>query len=481
MVVMGLAIGAFLFAPDLHWLRVGWQVAIGWSAAACIVVGVRRYRPAAAAAWLLFAAGVFFNSSGIIVEGIVGWLNPEPPYPNAADAFWLALYPCLIAGMVIIHRSRSSAPDWSTTIDSATITTGLGLLSWVFIIRPTTGDPDLTLLGHAVVAAYPVGDIVVLAMMTRMLLSGGARTPALGLLLSSLLMLLVGDILWVVWNQFGLDITGVWLNLMNMIFLGAFAAVGAAGLHPSVREVAQPAPERQAKVSPVLLAALTFAALIAPAVLFTQAFRGAIVDGVAIAVSSTVLFLLVVTRLAGLLRHVDTQARQLSELARIDALTGLPNRRTWAAELPVALERARRSAVPLSIAMVDLDFFKKFNDEFGHPAGDRLLKGAAAAWQEKVRAVDLLARYGGEEFILLLTNAGLAEAAELTERLRPVTPLGQTFSAGVATWDGVETSDELVSRADQALYRAKQYGRNRTEMAEGVPAPAPVEGRLATA
>jgi PAS domain-containing protein len=87
----------------------------------------------------------------------------------------------------------------------------------------------------------------------------------------------------------------------------------------------------------------------------------------------------------------------LRALASIDALTGLPNRRAWTVELPIALERARRDRVPLSIAMIDLDHFKRFNDEFGHPAGDRLLKGVAAAWKEQIRAVDLLARYAGEE------------------------------------------------------------------------------------
>jgi diguanylate cyclase (GGDEF)-like protein len=244
--------------------------------------------------------------------------------------------------------------------------------------------------------------------------------------------------------------------------------VGAGALHPSVRQVAEPSETPQRQVGPGLLMALTLAALIAPAVQIGQALTGQIVDGVAIAVSSTVLFLLVVSRLAGLLRHIDAQSRQLRELARVDALTGLPNRRAWAAELPSALERARRDQKPLSVVMLDLDHFKRFNDEFGHPAGDRLLKGAAAAWQEQIRAVDVLARYGGEEFILLLPHAEVREAIQLTDRLRSATPLGQTFSAGVATWNGAETSDDLVNRADQALYRSKRDGRNRTTPAESV-------------
>jgi diguanylate cyclase (GGDEF)-like protein len=220
-----------------------------------------------------------------------------------------------------------------------------------------------------------------------------------------------------------------------------------------------------ARVRPAMLVALTIAALTGPAVLAVQALNGEVTDAFAIAGSSTVLFLLVVTRLAGLIRHIDAQSRQLRELARTDTLTGLSNRRDWTTHLPLAAEQARRRGEPLSIAMIDLDHFKRFNDEFGHPAGDRLLKSAASAWLEQVRATDKLARYGGEEFILLFAGTGLADATVLVDRLRPVTPLGQTFSAGVAEWNGSETSDELIARADRALYAAKRTGRNRTEAA----------------
>jgi len=463
---MSVAVGAFIFAPDTEWVRLAWQVGVGALAALFTVIGARGV--AGRAAWLLVAAGVFLNSSGILVEGIVYRLDPNAETPTLADGFWISLYPCLVGGMVIIHRLRSQTRDWSTTLDTATITTGLGLLCWVFVIRPSTHDATLTLVGHVAVAAYPVGDVVVLAMMTRLLLGGAGRLPSLRYLIGAVFTLLLGDTLWLLWSQLEFEVGGIGLNLMNMIFLAAFAMVGAGALHPSVRQVAEPSETPQRQVGPGLLMALTLAALIAPAIQIGQALAGQVVDGVAIAVSSTVLFLLVVSRLAGLLRHIDAQSRQLRELARVDALTGLPNRRAWAAELPSALERARRDQKPMSVVMLDLDHFKRFNDEFGHPAGDRLLKGAAAAWQERIRAVDVLARYGGEEFILLLPHADLHEAIQLTDRLRSATPLGQTFSAGVAAWDGAETSDDLVNRADQALYRSKRDGRNRTTPAEPV-------------
>ncbi|MEV0129908.1 GGDEF domain-containing protein [Dactylosporangium sp. NPDC050688] len=134
--------------------------------------------------------------------------------------------------------------------------------------------------------------------------------------------------------------------------------------------------------------------------------------------------------------------------------------------VPAAVERARRDGAGLAVAMIDLDHFKRFNDEYGHPAGDRLLKSAAAAWSDQLRGTDHLARYGGEEFIALLPGADPGAAVQVLRRLMTVTPLGQTFSAGLAQWDGVETSDELVARADAALYKAKRGGRDRVEVAQ---------------
>jgi diguanylate cyclase (GGDEF)-like protein len=114
------------------------------------------------------------------------------------------------------------------------------------------------------------------------------------------------------------------------------------------------------------------------------------------------------------------------------------------------------------VALIDLDHFKRFNDEFGHQAGDRLLRSAGAAWKQALRGVDQIARYGGEEFIVLLPDAGDEHAATVIARMRVTTPAGQTFSAGISTWIPPETSEELIARADRALYRAKRTGRNRT-------------------
>ncbi len=177
------------------------------------------------------------------------------------------------------------------------------------------------------------------------------------------------------------------------------------------------------------------------------------------------LFLLVVARMALLLREVERQARQVRELARSDELTGPPNRRAWNDELPRALERARRNNEPVAVAILDLDHFKRYHDAFGHPAGDQLLEAASAAWHAALHDVDVIARFGGEEFVVLLPATDVGDGRRAMARVLAATPLGQTFSAGPAVWDGVETSDESLGRADAALYAAKTAGRDRVEIA----------------
>ena len=159
------------------------------------------------------------------------------------------------------------------------------------------------------------------------------------------------------------------------------------------------------------------------------------------------------------LERVELMIR-LESMARTDDLTGLPNRRAWDEELPREVLRARREKASLCVAMVDLDHFKEYNDERGHQAGDRLLKQAAAAWTLELRGTDFLARYGGEEFALALPQCTPEEAKVVVERLRAATPQGETCSAGIASWDAVESAPALLGRADAALYEAKRRGRN---------------------
>ena len=159
---------------------------------------------------------------------------------------------------------------------------------------------------------------------------------------------------------------------------------------------------------------------------------------------------------------------QLEHLARTDGLTGLPNRRHWEQQLPRELARAWRDGRRLCVAMLDLDYFKDYNDRHGHQAGDKLLREASVSWRVALRPYDILARYGGEEFSVILPGCEVEDAINLVERLRACTPQGESCSAGIAEWDGEERPETLVGRADAALYRATRTGRNRTIAANKV-------------
>jgi diguanylate cyclase (GGDEF)-like protein len=457
-----IVVGALL--PDGSWWQVGAEVFIGYLAAGAILAGARRHRPAVRAAWWCFALGVFGNASGILVEAYNAKVRGVEAFPSVADVGYLSLYPALAVGLMLLVRRRAGR-DWGAVVDTTTITTGLGLLAWVFMIRPAVGDASLSMSGRIVSIAYPIADVVLVAMLVRLQVGAGTKPVAYWLITASLGGFLAGDAAWAVINAMGWVPGPVAHRILTAVFLCAYALFGLAGQHPSVRELGEKADPGPPRLSGRLLVLLTIASLIAPVLLVMQVVGRRVTDGLAIAVGCIVLFLLVVTRMAQLLRQLEAQTRRVRELTRIDELTGLPNRRAWGAELPAAVERARRDRAPLAVAMLDLDHFKRFNDQYGHPAGDRMLKSAAAAWREQLRSVDLLARYGGEEFIVLLPQADAGVAAEVLERLRTATPLGQTFSAGLAAWNGVETSDELVARADAALYAAKRGGRDRVEHA----------------
>jgi len=160
------------------------------------------------------------------------------------------------------------------------------------------------------------------------------------------------------------------------------------------------------------------------------------------------------------IQRADLMTR-LEELADTDDLTGLPNRRGWNRELEIALSTAQRRRSALCIALIDVDRFKVVNDAHGHLAGDRLLKEAAASWRSTLRPADILARPGGDEFTLILPDCDTERATTVLERLRQATPREHTCSIGVAQWDGGEASQELITRADDALYDAKEAGRDR--------------------
>ncbi|HWO19282.1 MAG TPA: sensor domain-containing diguanylate cyclase [Kofleriaceae bacterium] len=173
------------------------------------------------------------------------------------------------------------------------------------------------------------------------------------------------------------------------------------------------------------------------------------------------------------------QNAQLYELAMVDGLTGLFVRRYFDARIEEEIERSRRDATPFSVVMMDVDDFKKLNDDHGHLIGDRVLQTIATTVKSQMRGVDTAARYGGEEIALILSRTEMVSAYSVGERIRaaiadqrvttdsdPPKVLGITASFGIASYpeSGAERGEDLVRQADRALYRAKKTGKNRVEL-----------------
>jgi len=181
--------------------------------------------------------------------------------------------------------------------------------------------------------------------------------------------------------------------------------------------------------------------------------------------SELVLWIMVVGSVVVAGLFVQRLVEAIRQSARTDFLTRLPNRGTWDNALEDALRHQSSAQRPIAVAVLDLDHFKNFNDDFGHSRGDALLQELAKAWQNLIRGNDLIARYGGEEFAVLLYGCTKERAMEVVDRLRATTPVGSTASAGIAVWDGQQAPSALMARADAALYDAKRQGRNRTVLA----------------
>jgi len=191
--------------------------------------------------------------------------------------------------------------------------------------------------------------------------------------------------------------------------------------------------------------------------------------------------LLIVAALLGMLSNslgfiymiMERAERRNFELAMQDMLTGLQNRRAIADQLAMAVARARRQGQVLSVLMMDIDHFKRVNDNYGHLAGDKVLQSVAQTLQSRLREQDQIGRFGGEEFLLILPDTSLEGALTLAEDLRaavessPTTWEQQTIrvTISIGVWGGLispaDTADTLVGAADTAMYRAKVGGRNQ--------------------
>jgi diguanylate cyclase (GGDEF)-like protein/PAS domain S-box-containing protein len=273
--------------------------ALGLSAVLATVVGVRRYRPRQPLAWyLLAAAELTFVAGDTSYNVLTHFMDQDNPFPSVADLFYLLTYLLIAAGIFLIIRARSSSRDLPSLIDAVIITTGLGLLSWVYLIVPNFQADGLNGLQRTISVAYPVGDVMILALLARLIAGGGLRIRSMLFLVTGALGILGADFLYGL-SQLG----GEWTigGTVDMGWVVFYLAWGAAALHPSMRRLTDVAPLPSVGAGRVRVTLLASASLIAPGVLVTQTQMNNEIHARTVAVFSALLFVLVLARMSGIL------------------------------------------------------------------------------------------------------------------------------------------------------------------------------------
>jgi len=316
------------FLPWMEWPGQvpAWSL-LGLSAVAAIAYGTKRNRPDAPVAWWFLGFGVLLFITGDTTykfwHQILG--QNQIPFPSFIDAIYVTMYPVLAVGLLLLARARDPESDRASLLDALTITLGVGMLSWIFLIGPNVRAPGDALV-RMTAAAYPLGDILVLAMLAHLWSSGGLRITAGRLLAIGALGTLLADS---VYGLANLHPSWNWSdgNPVDIGWIVFYSCWGAAALHPSMRELSEPKAASPPRTSRSRLALLAAVSLIAPAVLLIETALGKPVDAPVIAIVAGVMFLFVLLRMAGLVQAHQQAVTREQVLRKVAAeLVAAPGR-----------------------------------------------------------------------------------------------------------------------------------------------------------
>ena len=287
---------------------------VGLSSPVLILVAVRVHRPEPRAPWFLFALGQFlFILGDVLAYNYTRFFHTDLPYPSVADLFYLLVYPCLALGLLLLIRRRNPGRDWASFIDSLMIAIGVATVSWVFLIGPNwhaEGD----LLQRLTSMAYPMMDVVLGTVAIRLAVGAGKRVPALRLILGAIVVLCITDSAygWTLLHTPYVPGSGY----LEIGWIAFYVMWGMGALHPSMRSLSERAPDAGVRITLPRLALLSGAALLPPVLLVGEVLGGQQVDIVFVLGATILLFLLVVLRMAGLIRtqeHSAARERALRE------------------------------------------------------------------------------------------------------------------------------------------------------------------------
>ncbi len=281
---------------------------IGGSAVAALFLGARMNATRRLPWYLLAVAQTLFVTGDALAYNYERIFGTPLPFPSIADVFYLAFYPVLVAGMLLLIRERSDKRDTASLIDALIVTVAAGTLSWIYLMAPYAHDHTLSLPTKLTSIAYPMMDILVLGVLLRLAVGGTRRSPAFWLLVSGTALLLATDAIYG-WKLLhgGYNTGGV----LDAGWAAFYALLGASALHPSMRHLSDPVAEPDGRLNPRRLALLSAASFAAPIVMFVRGVLGEPLDVYVLAIAAIVMFALVILRMAGIVRgHEQALGRE---------------------------------------------------------------------------------------------------------------------------------------------------------------------------
>jgi diguanylate cyclase (GGDEF)-like protein len=477
-VAAAITIAVYLAIPPGPWADVVY-VLVGASSVVAIVVGTRMRRPANTAAWSFLAAG---QVSWVCGDAATSWLNHTgtPSFPTWADLAYLISYPLLGIGIMLMIRSQRRTRDAAGFVDSAIVTAGFGLLSWAFIAGPMLEGRAGTDLGLVVSLAYPAADIVLLALILRLITGQYARSSSFVMLVAATVVSLAADTI------FAAEPSGDAYSIgLDVLWLASYTLWGAAALHPDMAILTQPAPRGRTPFTPGRLAILAAAALLPSVLQVGHAILDVHVDHVTLVVGSAVMALLVMARMACDIDEIRATARQrdtlrddLYDRATRDDVTGVANRPFLLQQITSSLERGVRDGSPSAVVDVQLDGMAAILQDLGFGHRDDVVRVVAQRVEDVVNPEDCVASLGPDELVVLVDRlvpdtdvAGLAH--RLLEAVgRPVEVGGRTVTLSGAigisvSLDGGTDADALLREARTATDAARARPGSSVEFFDG--------------
>jgi diguanylate cyclase (GGDEF)-like protein/PAS domain S-box-containing protein len=409
---MFLAFGAFVtalyvFVPPLK----GSPLVInglGLYGLVAMVAGIRFYHPRARAAWWLFVFGVFlFWVGDVYTYSIRIVFNVTVPFPSFGDAVYLTMYPVLMVGIMLLVRRRTQRADGPGAVDALIMTLGLALVSGIILIAPYVHDNPLGLVPKLVSIGYPMGDIILLAAGIRLAVDGGKRRPAFYLLIAGIVSMLVTDDTYGVLTLHNAYTHQLWLDA-GWIFFYLFW--GAAALHPSMQELSDVEVDRESRLTPLRLALLAGATLVAPALEIIKVIPTRNWDLLVVVGASAVMFSLVVARMTGLVRQRE------KSVARERALSAAGGLLVAASDPQDIVSAALQAVAEFGKDRVDARVCRIFGDDERAMALDE--HGALTDWAISDEASAFLRDAGATGMLTL--SAGAREELRLPAGDEPV-------------------------------------------------------------